>query len=209
MNYIQTRTDGNLYFITINRPRKRNAFTPEMIRNFAAAVQAADESPAVRAIIVSAEGPVFSAGIDVLGLMQARAEAGEQNPGRWLRRWVEELQYHLNRIESVELPVIGALRGQVIGFGLELALAFDLRVASTDCHLSIPEARLGLVADLGGSTRLSRVIGPARNLNGVGGKVLDVYALPAAKIAVISSHKLLVNTWPPSRIRITFSPRQQ
>jgi enoyl-CoA hydratase/carnithine racemase len=94
--------------------------------------------------------------------MQARAEAGEQNPGRWLRRWVEELQYHLNRIESVELPVIGALHGQVIGFGLELALAFDLRVASKNCQLSIPETRLGLVADLGGTTRLSRVIGPAR-----------------------------------------------
>ncbi|HEY85981.1 MAG TPA: enoyl-CoA hydratase/isomerase family protein [Chloroflexi bacterium] len=162
MNYIQTRTDGHFYFITINRPGKRNAFTLEMIRDFAAAVQAADETSGARAIIVSAEGSVFSAGIDVLGLMQARAEAGEQNPGRWLRRWVEDLQYHLNRIESVELPVIGALNGQVIGFGLELALAFDLRIASNNCQLSIPETRLGLVADLGGATRLSRVIGPAR-----------------------------------------------
>ena len=71
--------------------------------------------------------------------------------------------YHLNRIESVELPVIGALHGPVIGFGLELAPTFDLHVASEKYQLSIPETRLGLVADLVGITRLSRVIGPASN----------------------------------------------
>ena len=60
------------------------------------------------------------------------------------------------------MPVIGALHGQVLGLGLELALAFDLRVATDDLQLAIPEARLGLVADVGGTTRLSRAVGPSR-----------------------------------------------
>ena len=72
------------------------------------------------------------------------------------------MQRALNALEATEVPVIGALHGQAMGLGLELALAFDLRVASEDCQLSIPEARVGLVADVGGTTRLARTIGPSR-----------------------------------------------
>lgn len=94
--------------------------------------------------------------------MQMRAEAGDANAARWLRRAADRLQYSLHLIESTELPVIGALHGQVIGLGLEVALAFDLRVCTPNCRFSIPESRMGLVADVGGTTRLTRVIGPSR-----------------------------------------------
>jgi 3-hydroxypropionyl-coenzyme A dehydratase len=97
-----------------------------------------------------------------MGLAQARAEAADMNPARWLRRLAEHLQHALQIIESTEVPVIGALHGRVMGLGLELALAFDLRVASSDCQFSMPESRLGLVADVGGTTRLCRTIGPSR-----------------------------------------------
>jgi enoyl-CoA hydratase/carnithine racemase len=60
--------------------------------------------------------------------------------GRQTQRFAARLQYALNLIESTEVPVIGALQGQVLGLGLELVLAFDLRVASSDLTLSIPEA---------------------------------------------------------------------
>jgi len=159
---IQTSTEENLYFVRINRPEKRNALTPAMLEELAAAIRRADEQPQVRAVIVSGEGPIFSAGIDLMSLAQSRAEVGEGNPARWLRRLAERLQEALNSIESTELPVIGALQGGVMGMGLELALAFDLRVATADLKLSIPETRMGLVADVGGTTRLSRVIGPSR-----------------------------------------------
>jgi enoyl-CoA hydratase/carnithine racemase len=72
------------------------------------------------------------------------------------------MQHALNRIEATEVPVIGALHGRVIGLGLEVALCFDLRVADAETMLSIPETRLGLVADVGGTTRLTRTIGPSR-----------------------------------------------
>ncbi len=162
MNTIQTHTEDNLFFITLNRPEKRNALTPAMLEAIAEAARAADAMPGVRAILLSGEGPLFSAGVDVMSLMQARAEVGEQNPARWLRRFAERLQYALHTLENTEVPVIAALHGQVIGLGLELALAADLRVATESCRFSIPEARLGLVADVGGTTRLSRLIGPGR-----------------------------------------------
>lgn len=159
---IETTFEDNLLLVTLNRPEKRNALTLEMLQLLASAVEQADSHPEVRAIILSGAGPVFSAGVDLMGLMQARMEAGAQNPARWLRRLAGEMQRCLNTLEETEVPVIAALQGRVIGLGLELALACDLRVAADDLRLSIPEARLGLVADVGGTTRLTRLIGPGR-----------------------------------------------
>jgi enoyl-CoA hydratase/carnithine racemase len=159
---IDTRTEGALHHVIINRPEKRNALTPEMLEQIGAAVAEADRLPAVRGVIVSANGPIFSAGIDLMGLAQAKGDSDGLNPGRWLRRLADRLQYALHTIEGTEVPVIGALHGQVMGLGLELALSFDLRIASDDLILSMPETRMGLVADVGGTTRLARAIGPSR-----------------------------------------------
>ncbi len=161
-SFVQVRVEDHLYFVTLNRPEKRNALTPEMVLELAAAVREADEHPEVRAVIVNANGPVFSAGIDLMALAQAKAAAQDQNPARWLRRMADRLQDALHTIESTELPVIGVLQGRVIGLGLEVALSFDFRVAAGSCLLSIPESRMGLVADVGGTTRLCRLIGPSR-----------------------------------------------
>lgn len=157
---ILAHTEGNIHHVVLNRPEKRNALTPEMVEQIGAAVAAADALPQVRAVIVSANGPIFSAGIDLMSLAQTRPESG--NAARLLRRMADRLQYVLTTIEATEVPVIGALHGQVLGLGLELVLAFDLRVGAEDLKLSIPEARVGLVADVGGTTRLCRVVGPSR-----------------------------------------------
>lgn len=159
---IETRFDGDLLWVLINRPEKRNALSPQMLLDLAAAVRTADEHPEVRAVIVHGNGPIFSAGIDIMSLAQSKVEVGDRNPARWLRRFAEDLQQALHAIEATEVPVVGALHGQVMGMGLELALAFDLRVASDDLRLSMPEPRMGLVADVGGTTRLSRTVGPSR-----------------------------------------------
>lgn len=159
---IKTRVEDTILFVSIERPEKRNALTPDMIDAISAAVRGADDNPAVRAVVVHAAGPIFSAGVDLLMIGQLAGESTDRNPARSLRRMAEHLQSALNTLEATEVPVIGALHGQVLGLGLELALAFDLRVASDDCQLSIPEARIGLVADVGGTTRLARAVGPSR-----------------------------------------------
>lgn len=159
--HVKSRVEDNILVVSIARPEKRNALTPDMVDALSAAIRAADNDPKVRAVVVHGEGPVFSAGIDLASLGGAMGDA-DINPARALRKLATRLQDALNNIEALELPVIGALHGQVIGLGLEVALAFDLRVASSDCQLSIPEARVGLVADVGGTTRLARCVGPSR-----------------------------------------------
>jgi 3-hydroxypropionyl-coenzyme A dehydratase len=160
--FITTHLEDTLYFVTLNRPEKRNAITLDMLGEIAEAIQKSDEHPHIRAIIVRGEGAVFSAGIDLMALAGAKAAAGDQHPARWARRMAEKLQNAVNVIEATELPIIGALHGQVLGLGLELALAFDLRVATESCQFRMPEVGLGIVADVGGTTRLSRTVGPSR-----------------------------------------------
>lgn len=160
--HVQSRLDGNLLYVGLNRPEKRNALTPEMLDAVSAAVQSVDEHPEIRAVIVHAEGPVFSAGIDITSLAGVFSGKSKLDPGRQLRRLATRMQGALNALEATEVPIIGALQGQVIGLGLELALSFDLRIATTDCQLSIPEARMGMVADVGGTTRLTKIVGVSR-----------------------------------------------
>lgn len=160
--WVLKETKDGVLLVTLNRVDKRNALTFEFLEALSRAVQSADDDPAVRAVVVSANGPVFSAGIDVMSLATGLASAGDTNPGRWLRRFAESLQHALHVIEQTEVPVIGALHGKVLGLGLELALAFDLRVGSADVQLGLPEARLGLVSDVGGTTRLAKLVGPGR-----------------------------------------------
>lgn len=161
-DWVQTRTEGHLYFVKLNRPDKRNAITADMLMEIGNAVRAADDHAEVRAVIVHGEGPIFSAGIDIGSLGQSAAKANGRNPARLLRRLADRLQDALHQIESTELPVIGAIHGRAMGLGLELILSFDLRVMGRSCKLSMPEARMGLVADVGGTTRLTKLVGPSR-----------------------------------------------
>ena len=159
---VLTRREDDLFFVTLNREAKRNALNLDMLEQLRETMEAVDQQPEVRAVIVEARGPLFSAGVDLLDLAAQKAAAADQHPGRWLRRLAARMQRCLDAFEATEVPVIGALEGRVIGLGLELALSFDLRVGAEDLLLSMPEARLGLVADVGGTTRLCRTIGPAR-----------------------------------------------
>lgn len=160
--HVRIHQEDNLHIVTLARAEKRNALTIDMTEAIAEAVCAVDRTPGARAVIVEAEGPIFSAGIDVMAFAAQRAEAGDAHPARWLRRVSERLQTALHRIEQTEVPVIGALQGKVFGMGLELALSFDFRIAAEELELSLPETRLGLIADVGGTTRLTKLVGPSR-----------------------------------------------
>jgi enoyl-CoA hydratase/carnithine racemase len=162
---IKVRVEGELAYIGLNRPEKRNAIDQATLRAIPAAIDEVDR-PEVRAVIIYGEGKAFSAGIDFTSLNNdsgARSGAGGGPDMQRFRRFVAESQASLNRIESIEKPVVGALHGFVGGLGLELALACDARIAARDARLGMPEVRIGLVPDVGGTTRLTRTVGYARS----------------------------------------------
>ena len=154
----------SIYTITLTRPEKRNAVNKEILMGICEQAEGQVADPAIRTIIIRGEGKIFSAGVDFnslgaeVGPLLGDSGAG----GASLRALIYQYQQYLNRLEAVEIPIICAMHGKVLGLGVELALACDIRLMSADCTWGLPEVKAGLIADLGGTTRLSRLLGPSR-----------------------------------------------
>ena len=163
-NHLSGKKNDGVYTITLNRPDKRNAINKEILMGICEQAEGQVADSEIRAIIIKGEGKVFSAGVDFnslgaeVGPFLGDAGAG----GASLRALIYQYQQYLNRLEAVEIPVICAMHGRVLGLGVELALACDIRLMSADCVWAMPEVKMGLIADLGGTTRLARLLGPAR-----------------------------------------------
>jgi enoyl-CoA hydratase len=127
--------------VTMNRPEARNALNPELIDELSARLRDADADPDVRAIILTGNGPVFCAGMD----LKAFTKGGRFDGLVWFSR------------QSTATPVIAALNGSAVAGGFELMLACDLAVAAEDAKLGIAEVKRGLFAAGGGTTLADRI----------------------------------------------------
>ena len=163
-NYLSYDKKGNTCFITLNRPEKRNAINVEMLTGLCEMVEHQVSDSEVRAIILKGEGKIFSAGVDFNSLgAEVGACLGEAGAGvAGLRALIYRFQNYLNRLEAVEIPIICAMHGRALGLAVELALACDIRLMSEECIWSMPELKMGVIADVGGTSRLSRLLGPSR-----------------------------------------------
>lgn len=158
---VRTEQRGAIFEIVLNRPEKRNAINMELFRGVDTAVAQANKTPNLRAVLIRGEGKAFSAVIDVSALLGLAQEYGPHWQTR-MRSITDEFQGVLTRLERLELPTIALLHGYCLGLALELALACDIRVAAEGTMLGLPETRLGMIPDVGGTTRLTRLVGPAR-----------------------------------------------
>jgi enoyl-CoA hydratase/carnithine racemase len=165
-NYLTGEKKGNTYTISLNRPAKRNAITVDMLTGICEMAESQTGDPDIRAIILKGEGKIFSAGVDFNSLgAEVGACLGEAGAGGApLRALIYRFQQYFNRLEAVEIPIICVMHGQSLGLGIELALACDIRLMGDDCIWALPELKLGVIADLGGTSRLSRLLGPSRTM---------------------------------------------
>lgn len=152
------RNEGSARILTFNRPEKRNALSVDLMKELDRVLEEAAEDGSVRSIIIAGSGKGFSAGIDLASLA---AVGMGVDPDRF-RRLVRMLQGVMNRLAVLEKPVISVIHGFCMGMALELILAGDVRIAEAGCDLHIAEVRLGLIPDVGGTTRLVRVVGLPR-----------------------------------------------
>lgn len=147
--------------VTIDRLEKRNAMSAEVfdgLRDAAGrAAQDAASDGGVGAVLVRGAGGVFSAGID-LSTFAPALEAGEGLK----EEFVAPLQEAFTVYEDLDVPTVAQVEGYCYGAGLQLAAACHVRLVAPGTKLSLMETRWGLVPDLGGPTRLSRLVGPGR-----------------------------------------------
>jgi enoyl-CoA hydratase/carnithine racemase len=147
--------------IVLNRADKRNAIHLTMLRELGAAIDETERMSGARAVLVRGEGNGFSAGIDLTAFMQMADVYGEN----WrdnLFPITQEFQNILNKLERCTLPTIALLHGFCLGLGFELALACDFRIAASGTKLGLPEVKLGIIPDVGGTARLTRLAGIGR-----------------------------------------------
>ncbi len=153
---VTTEDRGAARHVVLNRPEKRNAMNQELLRALASALREAAAEDAVHCVVLRGEGPVFSAGVDLPELA-----ASANVPGR-LRPFRNTFLECPNLAEAMPKPVICQIHKTCVGGALEVALGCDLRIASDDAQLGLPEVKFGIIPDVGGSTRLPAVVGLGR-----------------------------------------------
>jgi enoyl-CoA hydratase/carnithine racemase len=152
---------GAILVVSLNRPRKYNAIDLEMWHGLVAATQLFGERDDLRVLLIRAEGSYFCAGID---LHSKLVPAGDITSPAAFRRWYRAGVGSLHPIgdawEAVDKPVVVAHQGPCLGGALEISLCADFRLAAAGARYGLPEIALGGIPGSGGTSRLTRLIGP-------------------------------------------------
>jgi enoyl-CoA hydratase/carnithine racemase len=156
MSLVTTEDRGTVRHVVLNRPEKRNAMNQELLRELRGALRGAADDDGVHCVVLRGEGPVFSAGVD---LGELASFAGEPSVLRPFRGIFLDCP---NLCEEMPKPVVCKIHRTCVGAALEVALGCDLRIASSDSTLGLPEVKFGIIPDVGGSTRLPAVVGLGR-----------------------------------------------
>ncbi|RST07707.1 enoyl-CoA hydratase/isomerase family protein [Streptomyces sp. WAC07149] len=156
---IRLDVEDGIALLTLCRPDKLNGWSWESTRQLGLLADRIRFDPDVRAVLLRAEGRAFCAGIDVTA--PGGAITGDSAAERTRNyyegiRWVHERFSVLARLPQ---PVVAAVQGYCLGFGFELALMADVRIAADDAVFALPEAGLGVAVDAGGDLRIAREAG--------------------------------------------------
>ncbi len=157
-----TERDGILTF-TLTRPAKLNAMGPEIMAGLWDAVMQVQDRDDLRVLLITAEGKYFTAGVDLaapVGTRSGNPETKHLHPGWNRRRNARSFTALFDEMEAVEKPVVMAIQGISLGVGIEMACSCDFRFCAATAEFALPEVRLGVIASSGGTSRLTRLIGP-------------------------------------------------
>ncbi|HUS10684.1 MAG TPA: enoyl-CoA hydratase [Pyrinomonadaceae bacterium] len=154
--HIDVTEDSGITTITLNRPEKLNALAGHMRRDLAEALESAGSDRSVHVVVITGAGRAFCAGGDIraMGALIEEKDADE------FSRLLGSARRVITAIRQMTKPVIASIGGPASGAGFNLALACDLRIASTDASFSQSFVKVGLHPDWGGTYFLPRLVTP-------------------------------------------------
>ncbi|SFQ95288.1 enoyl-CoA hydratase-related protein [Desulfoscipio geothermicus] len=145
--------EDNIAIITINRPKVLNALNYETVMELGNAISQLENENGIKVIILTGAGEKsFVAGADIAYMQNLTPLEA--------KKFARYGQSVLSKIENFPKPVIAAINGYALGGGCELAMACDIRIASSNAKFGQPEVNLGLIAGFGGTQRLTRLVNP-------------------------------------------------
>jgi enoyl-CoA hydratase/carnithine racemase len=156
---LRLHVEDGIGVVTLCRPQKLNGWSWESSRQLGIMADRIRFDPDIRVVLLRAEGRAFCAGIDVTapgGNITGRSDAERTRNYYEGLRWVHERFRAFSRLPQ---PVVAAVQGYALGFGFELALLADIRIAADDAVFALPEAQLGVAVDAGGDMRIAREAG--------------------------------------------------
>jgi enoyl-CoA hydratase len=153
---IITETTDSVMLITLNRPAALNALNTELWKELVAALEGAPRDPLVRVIILTGSEKAFAAGADVTEM------AGKSFVDMFGDNYLAD---ETDRFGRIRKPIIAAVAGFALGGGCELAMMCDFIIAADTARFGQPEINLGIVAGLGGTQRLTRIVGKSKAMD--------------------------------------------
>lgn len=160
-DHLKAREEDGVAVLVLNRPAARNALSPEMLQGLEHALDHAERSSTVRAVVLTGADGAFCAGGDVKAMAENGSPlgAGELTPDERIHRQRQIQRNTAGRIHLMPKPVVAMLPGPAAGAGLSLALAADLRTLSETAFVTTAFARVGFSGDFGGTFFLSQLVG--------------------------------------------------
>ena len=162
---VLTRAEGGVGWITVNRPNVRNALNTQVLGDFRQALVEFRHDREVGIVVFTGAGEKsFAAGADISELRERTA----------LDALSSTMQSVYDEIEAYEKPTIAAVNGYALGGGCELAMACDIRIASSNARFGLPEVTLSIIPGAGGTQRLGRLVGKGKAIEmTLTGQVID------------------------------------
>jgi enoyl-CoA hydratase/carnithine racemase len=155
LNTMDLKLENNVAWLTFTEEKKLNAISSSFIADLSAVIEEVTAQTNIRILVLTGQGKAFCAGADISEIVN-------------LETVFQALQFNqkindvFNRLETLPIPTLAIINGLTLGGGLELSLACDLRIASTEAKLGLPEVNIGVMPGAGGTQRLSRIIGTSR-----------------------------------------------
>lgn len=156
---LELSLDTHVATVRLNRPDKANSMNAAMWDELQNCFEWLDAEPAVRAVVLAANGRHFCAGLDLA--MFGAPVAESEDPARraeQLRRTILRLQGNLSAIEKCRVPVLAAIHNTCIGGGVDMTCCADMRYATADAFFSIREIDIGMTADVGTLQRMPKIV---------------------------------------------------
>ncbi|MDM4722292.1 enoyl-CoA hydratase-related protein [Micromonospora sp. WMMA1363] len=154
MNLIVERTD-RVVTVRLNRPAARNALNTELMTDLLAALQPLDRDPGVGCFVITGSDQVFAAGADIREMAAKSA----------VDMVVEDFFAGWEAFTALRTPTIAAVAGHALGGGCELAMMCDIVIAADTARFGQPEIKLGVIPGIGGTQRLTRLVGKAKAMD--------------------------------------------
>lgn len=149
---LKLEVTNSIGILTISRPQALNALNSAFFREMNLMLDDIEGHDSIKALIITGDGPKsFVAGADISEMVDMDPEAGY--------RFARTGHDTFNRIAGLRIPVIAAVNGFALGGGCELAMACDIRIASSNAKFGQPEVNLGLIPGYAGTQRLPKIVG--------------------------------------------------